>query len=131
MKGGMNKMESIRIISESVSFDQTAVVGLFLWFIIMVVIISLVAKAIGYLGSTRKSKKYRQMLSDLFVASKVRKFAEEDKLDLNTESILFNKWQRKERFTENDLSYDTVLEDDLAERLADRLDAEEKKSKKV
>ena len=65
----------------------------------------------------RKSKMYRRVIADLYVAGKIKKFAEEDKINLVEEEINFNRWLKKERL--RDFSLDNVVEIDLNERITE------------
>lgn len=65
----------------------------------------------------RKSKKYREFLSDMFVAGKIRSYAKEDKINLDAENIKFMNWSKKKR--NEMLSLDSAIEEDLKDRIAD------------
>jgi hypothetical protein len=62
-----------------------------------------------------KSKKYRKMLTDLYVAAKIKFLAKEDNLDLVEEYESFKKWLKKERIENKDL--DQTIEEELKERV--------------
>jgi len=121
-------MESFRHVTEIITTNTGEIAGVIFASIVFLVMAYVFYKLVVFAASTRKSKKYRQMIADLFIASKVRKFAEEDNLDLDKENILFNKWAKKEIFLEKDLAYDDALEIELSERLAERFDKVEKKT---
>jgi len=75
-----------------------------------------------------KSQKYRSLLTDMYVVGMVKKFADEDKIDLNKELKIFNKIQKQKGMSEKAL--DQVIEDELKEKIAkvtaDNIDAEVK-----
>lgn len=72
----------------------------------------------------RKTKSYREELSDLYVAGKIRQLAEEAKINLEEEYELFKRWRRLRRSEDREL--DRVIEEDLKEKLT-----EQKKEKKA
>jgi len=65
----------------------------------------------------RNSKKYRQFLADMFVSGKIRKYAESDKIDLVEEDRAFRMWSKKQiaRY----MSFDSAVEEDLKDRIAE------------
>jgi hypothetical protein len=66
----------------------------------------------------RKSKTYREVLADMYVASRIKQLAEEDKLDLVAEFESFKNWAKKRRLEE--MSLDNAVEEDLKERVVDK-----------
>ncbi len=79
------------------------------------------------LFKTRTSKKYRQYLTDMYVAGKIRKFAKTDDVSLEDESKNMLSWIKK-GFV-RDMPLDDVVEEELKERI--REDTEKKLEKAV
>ena len=71
-----------------------------------------------------KSRRYRKVLTDLYVAGRVKQLATKDGIDLEAERLEFIKWSKKERNKE--MSLDTTIE----EELQDRISEEDSKKKK-
>ena len=67
-------------------------------------------------GRGSKSQRYRSLLTDMYVVGMVKKFADEDKIDLNKELKIFNKIQKQKGMSEKAL--DQVIEDELKEKIA-------------
>lgn len=68
------------------------------------------------------SKRYRELLSDMYVVGKVKQIATEDKVDLTSELKKFESIMKKSK---NDLrSVDDVVEMELKEKISERNDRE-------
>ena len=65
-----------------------------------------------------KSRKYREELSNLYVAGRIRQLAVEDKIDLKNEESLFKDYCHKQRIREQSL--DETIETELQEKIAKR-----------
>jgi len=76
----------------------------------------------------RKTKQYREELSDMYVAAKIRQIAAKETIDLGLEHQYFRKWEKKNKSEEGYQGFDDVVEEDLKEKLNQMKD-EEKKSK--
>jgi len=63
----------------------------------------------------RKSLSYRKLLVDMYVAGKIRKFAEKDGINFADEEENFHKWCKKERLM--DLTLDGAIEESLQEKI--------------
>lgn len=63
----------------------------------------------------RRTKNYRNVLTDLFVAGKLKQLAEKHKIDLDKEFIDFIKWEKKHKKYE--YSIDAVIEAEIKEQL--------------
>lgn len=75
----------------------------------------------------RPSKVYRRELSDLYVAAKIREIAINENIDLNLERDKFVEWNKKNLLNERDyLNYDTIVEDELKEKVKESLDKTKK-----
>jgi len=72
---------------------------------------------VAILFTPSKSKRYRKVLADLYVAAKIRDLANEDGFDLALENECLKKWSKKERINYVDL--DESIEEDLQERVAE------------
>jgi len=66
----------------------------------------------------RRSYTYRKVLTDLYVAGRIRQLATEDKIDLTIENELFKKYCKKQRIEEQDL--DNTIEEDMQDRITDK-----------
>ena len=85
----------------------------FLWFVGFFVVVAILVNVLA----PTKSKVYRRILADLYVAGKIKKFADEDEIDLAKEEINFHRWSKRERL--RDFSLDNVVEADLNEKIAE------------
>jgi len=104
---------------------QMAAMG-FLMLIVTIILLYVIVQAI--FGS-RKSQQYRKLLNDLYVSATIRKFADEDGIDLEVEDINFKRWLKKAKITYQDV--DLVIEDELKEKISDKnLKKTEKSNKK-
>jgi len=65
----------------------------------------------------RKSQNYRKLLSDLYVAGKIKEFATEDKIDLDVENEKFKRWVKKQNIVDKDV--DSVVMEELKEKIAE------------
>ena len=93
----------------------------------MVLVFFFILLLIGLYHSSnkpRKSKDYRRLLTDLYVAGKIRLFAKEDGISFVDEEENFNKWLKKQRLKEVPL--DVSVEEELQEKIA-KVNLEEKK----
>ena len=83
--------------------------------ILMAFIIVLV---VLYLVNPSRSKKYRELLTDLYVSGKIRQFADEDKVDLDVEKLNFERYSKNQLLTDKGLS--KVIEEDLKEKVIEK-----------
>lgn len=90
----------------------------------VVVIASFLLVGILIIFSKRKSQYYRKYLSDLYVAAKIKFFANEDNLDLVAEEKCFKKWIKKQSSEYRDL--DESVANELKERIEDSKDKPKK-----
>jgi len=120
MKGGTDMMDVLDAGMLQVILDYkiaSTFMALFFFIAVIVVIVVLLYPT--------KSKQYRRVLADLFVAGKIKKFAKEDDINLIEEEVNFNRWNKKERL--RDFSLDNVVEVDLNERITESQIKEPKK----
>lgn len=74
------------------------------------------------------SKRYRELLSDMYVVGKIKQIATEDKVDLISELKRFESIMKKSK---NDLkSIDSVVEMELKENISERNDKQKQKPSK-
>lgn len=66
----------------------------------------------------RRTKGYREDLSNLYVAGRIRQIATEDKIDLNNEYDVYKTWVRKTKLENKSLDYS--IEEELKEKLEQR-----------
>lgn len=69
----------------------------------------------------RKSKKYREVIGDLYVAAKIKEIATKEGLDLEKENTAFLEWCRKKKFESRSFNYDDVVEEELNMKVKDKL----------
>lgn len=94
-----------------------------------ILILGFLALIVSAIFSSRKSQQYRKLLNDLYVSATIRKFADEDGIDLEVEDINFKRWLKKAKITYQDV--DLVIEDELKEKISDKnLKKTEKSNKK-
>jgi len=78
------------------------------------------------LFQTRKSKQYRKEIMDMYVASKTKDLANKEGLDLVKEYESFKKWLRKKRLETSTKELDDFIEDDLKEKLSEKVEKAKK-----
>ena len=64
-----------------------------------------------------KSKYYRQVLADLFVAAKIRQIAKDESIDLVEELESFKRFCKKQRIEE--MSLDNTIEAELQDKITE------------
>jgi hypothetical protein len=119
----------IRAINEPAISSGTAEV------ILVIGGLAILALFIGYLFSliersakrddkVMKSKDYRALISDMFVAGKVRQIATEEKVDLDAEYKRFKKWDKKDylKGAEIDEAVSINLRDKITEKAESEMD---------
>lgn len=65
----------------------------------------------------RKSKDYRKVIMDMYVAAKLKQLAKADNLDLTEEFESFKSWSKKQRLQDSEL--DDVVEGEISEKIAE------------
>ncbi len=75
----------------------------------------------------RKSQQYRKLLSDLYVAAKIKAFAKEDDIDLDVENEIFKRWVKKQKIVDKDV--DNVVMEELKEKISESSYAKTTKKK--
>jgi len=85
---------------------------IFLWFFLGLTLLIVVVAAI----SRRRSREYRQTLSDMYVSGKIRQLAKEDNINLEDEFKEFVRSNKSRRIQETGL--DRTIEEDLQEKIA-------------
>ena len=66
----------------------------------------------------------------MYVASKTKKLAKDEGLDLIEEYESFKKWSRKKRLENSVKELDDFIEDDLKEKLSEKVPEQTSKGKK-
>ena len=92
--------------------DGGAALVALLFILFFVIILVLIA-----IYSPSRSKRYRKMMTDLFVAGRIKQLAKEKEIDIAEEYESFKKWLKKERIVNEEL--DTTIERDLQEKLSE------------
>ena len=67
-----------------------------------------------------KSKRYRKHLTNMYVSSRIRELAKEDKLDINKEEIDFKSWCKNDKIERNGMNLDNSVEEELIEKVNKR-----------
>jgi len=111
-----NLMEPAVISAASVS--STNVLLIFAVFIMLFAFICL----IFCLCNSSKSKQYRELVSDMYVAGVVKKFAKEDGVDLEIEYKEFKKWEKKSKMSDKNL--DSAIEANLKDKVSEKTEIE-------
>ena len=96
-------------------------------FSLCLILLGLLALGIIGIFSTRKSMRYRKEVMDMYVSSKTKKLARDEGLDLVEEYELFKKWLRKSKLESSTKELDEFIEDDLKEKLSDKVLKKESK----
>jgi hypothetical protein len=108
-------------------YEEQVISSFFAFLIVLIIVI-----AISAAHETRKSKKYRKFVTDMYVAAKIRFFAKEDNLDLVAEEANFKDWNKRNRKEQREgYDLDNAVEDELIERVdnSTKKDKKEKKEK--
>ena len=75
-----------------------------------------IAIAVSILGP-RKSQDYRKLLTDMYVAGKIKKLAKKEDINLAEEEKNFNLWCKKKRL--NYLDLDRTIEEEMKEKITE------------
>ena len=98
-------------------YEDIAMISMVVFLVVWISLIALVASAL----EVRKTKKYRRELGDLYVAAKIRKIADNETIDLDSEKLSFYEWNKKRKLSERIQNYDDVVEEEMKEKVADSL----------
>jgi hypothetical protein len=71
------------------------------------------------LMSSRKTKRYRKEIMDMYVSSKIKQLATEDGLNIEEEYKLYENWAKKQSLTDSNKELDDVVEDNLKEEISE------------
>ena len=69
-----------------------------------------------------KTKVYREVITDMYVAGTIRKYADEDKVNLDEEYKKFAKWQKRRDLKHKEL--DEAIESNLKDKVSEKNDKE-------
>ena len=94
----------------------------FMPIIVTSILLIFVAVLIGSATSKSKTGKYRETITDMYVAATIRKYADEDKLNLDEEYKKYSKWQKKKDLKDKELDY--ALESNLKDKVSEKSDRE-------
>ncbi len=72
----------------------------------------------------RKTKKYRQDLSNLYVAAKIREVAGKENINISEEYESFKKWRKKDKMETQSL--DTTIEEELQDKITEGMKVDKK-----
>jgi len=89
-------------------------VSLVLGFVVIIVL----ALVVMNIFSPRKSQIYRKLLTDMYVAGKIKKLANKEDINLADEEKNFNLWSKKRRLEYLDL--DKAIEEEMKEKIAEK-----------
>jgi len=104
---------------------EMAEAGAFILIVVLaIILLGLFIAFVNFL-ETRKSKKYRKFVTDMYVAAKTRFLAKEDTLDLDVEEKNFKSWTKRIKKENPEYDLDNSIEDELM----DRVDEPTKKEK--
>lgn len=90
-------------------------IGAIIFYVAIAATILIAVMSLFYVS---KTKKYRQSLSDLYVAAKIRTLAKADDLSLEDEYESFKAWAKKEKIEYKDYSLDSTIEEELIEKVS-------------
>ena len=93
-------------------------------FLGVAVVLTFIAIMIAIACEKRKSKKYREVLGDMYVAAKIREIAKDEDISLDNEYKDFLKWCKKKKY--EFWTYDSVIEGELIEKVETKLDKKDK-----
>ncbi len=88
-------------------------------FALAIIVILLIALGISALFKVRRTKQYRKEIMDMYVASKTKKIAKEESLDLDEEYESFKKWCKRQRLTSG-MDLDDVIEAELKDKVSEQ-----------
>ena len=101
---------------------QSSTFGIVLGLIVVVAVFAIIVSVMSWIAKSAKSKEYRTLISDMFVAGKVRQIADEEKVDLDTEMKRFRRWQKKDYLKGTEL--DAAIAVNLRDKITERAEAE-------
>ena len=110
-----------------VSEGATEIIGFMMGAGWLLISVALLIFAINLIKKT-KSKWYRKYLSNLYVASKIRQYAVEEKLDLESEAYEFAKYERKSP-DKVIRDFDDKIEEELNAKIEQVIDEKDRQDK--
>jgi len=115
----INNVEIVRLILD---YSLTRMAIFVLGFIVLLFFISSLFKI-------SRSKEYRRIVTDMYVAGTIRNLAKSDGICLEEEEKEFKLWLKKERI--RDIPLDKAIEEDIKEKNSEKIiDSLNKKEKK-
>lgn len=90
--------------------DMSLFIGL------IVILLCFLGLSLLYNSGSPKSKKYRLLLTDMYVVGIIKQLADKDKVNLNKELSEFNRIVKKSNLWKKGL--DSVIEDELKEKVS-------------
>ena len=101
-------------------------------FFVGVIVILLLFVFLTSILERTKTQKYRQIISDMYVAATIRKFASEDGLNLDDEYKKFKRFETKKKleYTDVDGAIESNLKDKVTEKTMNEIDAMNEAAKK-
>ncbi len=113
------------------SYDNavTAITSLVNVFILLIVLVALAAFVVWMFGMIHpKSKRYRELLSDMYVAGKVKQIAKKDDIDLVKELKDYTSFIKKTNLNLKEIS--KVVEEELNEKIVEDFEKNKEINKK-
>ncbi len=98
------------IIDAIIAYNLVNTILTFVMFIIIILVII-------NIFSPRRSQTYRKLLTDMYVAGKIKKLASNEDINLANEEKNFNLWCKKKRLEYLDL--DKAIEEEMKEKIAE------------
>jgi hypothetical protein len=93
-----------------------------IWPIVGFFILIILFMCLGSLCKPSKTKAYREVVTDMYVAGTIRKYADEDKINLDDEYKKYTRWQRKRDLKDKEL--DSAVEANLKDKVSEKVDKE-------
>ena len=98
-----------QMFSSYLSYHMATTVLCFIGFLIFLAVAASLLRP-------RKSQEYRKLLTDMFVAGKIKLLAKADNINLADEEKNFNRWLKKQRLEYTDL--DRTVEEELKRKIS-------------
>ena len=86
-------------------------------FVLLITLSFLAVVLVAGLTTARKSKRYRQFVTDMYVAGKIKILANKDGVKITEEEEDFKAWSKKDKVRNREYNLDDAIEEDLIEKI--------------
>lgn len=86
-------------------------------FIVCLAMTFFIIGILAWATNVRKSKQYRQFITDMYVAGKIKILADKDGIKITEEEEDFKAWNKKDKVRNREYNLDDAVEEDLIEKI--------------